>query len=213
MVRKNDTSTPRSSGGSQRAAERMDVMSTNNTDTEKRTNGSSQTGYTLVEILVAFVVAFILVTIGVRLFQDQRQKTQLVKCMAEIRGIQAAVITMGDGRYIPPPEMFWENTWPDGRKHGPYYYIVDGDPNSGHGNDLDGVDEENPGASDPDKKDIKFVIFCDHDHGDLAEYVYLTDEEPPQLVHDGSDDPDYQRFIKWEYGGPGTNGNKGGKKK
>lgn len=188
-------------------------MNTEDSDARKPETRSSRAGFTLVEILVAFVIAFILVTIGIRLFQDQREKARLVKCMAEIRGIQAAVINMGDGRYIPPPQTFWDNTWPDGRKHGPYYYIVDGDPNKGHGNDLDGVDEENPGASDPDKKDIKFVIFCDHDHGDLAKYVYLTDEEPPQLVHDGGDDPDYQRFIKWEFGGPGTNGNKGGKKK
>lgn len=166
----------------------------------------SQAGFTLTEIIVAMFIATLLMTIGVHLFQNQREKVQLVKCMAEIRGIQAAVMNMGDGRYIPKPRYFWDNTWPDGRKHGPYYYIVDGDPNSGHGNDLDGVDEENPGASDPDKKDIKFVIFCEHDHGDLGKYVYLTDEEPPTIAHGGEDDPDYTKFIKWEYGGPGAGG-------
>lgn len=165
-------------------------------------------GWTLVEVMVMGVIIVILTTIGITMFQNQREKTQLVKCMAEIRGIQAAVMNMGDGRYLPNPEYFWERTWPDGRKHGPYYYIVDGDPNSGHGNDLDGVDEENPGASDPDEKDIKFVIFCEHDHGDLAKYVYLTDEEPPTLVHGDDDDPDFTRFIKWEYGGPGAGSGK-----
>ena len=76
-------------------------------------------------------------------------------------------------------------------------------PNSGHGNDLDGVDEENPGKSDPDKKDIKFVVFCEHDHKHLCKYVYAVDEEPPQLASEGND-PGYTAFIKWEYGGPGA---------
>lgn len=158
---------------------------------------------TLVELLTGMVIIVILATIGVTVFQNQREKVKLVKCMAEIRGIQAAVMSMGDGRYIPTPQAFWESAFPDGRKHGPYYYITDGDPNSGHGNDLDGVDEENPGASDPDKKDIKFVIFCEHDHKHLAKYVYLTDEEPPTIATD-ENDPGYTKFIKWEFGGPGA---------
>ena len=49
---------------------------------------------------------------------------------------------------------------------------------------------------------------CEHDHGDLGKYVYLTDEEPPTIVHGDGDDPDYTRFIKWEYGGPGAAGAK-----
>ena len=168
----------------------------------------SEAGLTLVEVVgIVFLIA-ILSTISVSMFQNQREKVKLVRCMAEIRGIQAAVMNMGDGRYIPSPETFWESAFPNGRKHGPYYYIVDGDGNRGHGNDLDGIDEENPGDSDPDKKDIKFVIFCEHDHGDLGKYVYLTDEEPPTVVHGDGDDPDYTRFIKWEYGGPGAAGAK-----
>jgi len=174
---------------------------------ELRQLHDDERGWTLVEVMVIGVIITILATVAVTMFQNYREKARLVKCMAEIRGIQAAVINMGDGRYIPQPAYFWERTWPDGRKHGPYFYIVDGDPNSGHGNDLDGVDEENPGASDPDEEDIKFVIFCEHDHGDLGKYVYLTDDGPPIVVHDDSDDPNFQRFIKWEYGGPGANGN------
>ncbi len=179
-------------------------MTLNGATVERPKSARRQAGFTLTEILVAMVIATILLTIGVRLFQNQREKAELVKCMAEVRGIQAAVFSMGDGRYIPKPQYFWDNTWPEGRKHGPYYYIVDGDPNKGHGNDLDGVDEENPGASDPDKKDIKFVIFCEHDHGSLGKYVYLTDEEPPTIVRSDDEDPNYTRFIKWEFGGPGA---------
>jgi hypothetical protein len=86
----------------------------------------------------------------------------------------------------------------------------DGDPNKGHGNDLDGIDEENPGNSGDKrkKKDIKFVVLCQHNHKHLADYVYLVDNEPPVIVKDGND-PGYERFVKWEFGGPG--GGKGGK--
>lgn len=204
MVRRNDTMTPQATRGGRQPAGRTDAMKMNDETMRSAKTETTQAGFTLVEILVGFVVAVILVTIGIRLFQDQREKTELVKCMAEIRGIQAAVMNMGDGRYIPQPKFFWERTWPDGRKHGPYYYIVDGDPNQGHGNDLDGVDETNPGESDPDEEDIKFVIFCEHDHGSLGKYVYLTDMGPPRIVHGDDDDPDFTRFIKWEYGGPGA---------
>jgi hypothetical protein len=196
------------------AAWRESAMTTKHGTMDREASGrtgqrfnNSEAGLTLVEVVGIVVILMILTTIGVAQFQNQREKAKLVRCMAEIRGIQAAVMNMGDGRYIPDPEQFWESAWPDGRRHGPYYYIVDGDPNSGHGNDLDGVDEENPGASDPDKKDIKFVIFCDHDHGELAKYVYLTDEEAPTVATDDND-PDWQRFLKWEYGGPGA-GNHG----
>jgi prepilin-type N-terminal cleavage/methylation domain-containing protein len=208
MARKTKTTSPQIQRSWQRTAGRTEAMALKDNSAGDLKSEHSQAGFTLTEIIVAMFIATLLMTIGVHLFQNQREKVELVKCMAEVRGIQAAVMNMGDGRYIPKPQYFWDNTWPDGRKHGPYYYIVDGDPNSGHGNDLDGVDEENPGASDPDKKDIKFVIFCEHDHGDLGKYVYLTDEEPPTVVHGDGDDPDYSRFIKWEYGGPGAGNGK-----
>ena len=219
MVRKSDTTsrliTSRSKArGRQRTTERTEAMNWNHTSARDSKSKVLEAGFTLTEIIIAMFITALLMTIGIRLFDNQREKVQLVKCMAEVRGIQAAVMSMGDGRYIPGPQYFWDNTWPDGRKHGPYYYIIDGDPNKGHGNDLDGVDEENPGASDPNKKDIKFVVFCQHDHGSLGDYVYLTDEEPPTIVHGGDDDPKYPRFIKWEFGGPGAGNGKGnGKKK
>ena len=51
-------------------------------------------GWTLVEVLFMGVIIVILMTIGITMFQNQGEKTKLVKCMAEIRGIQAAVISM-----------------------------------------------------------------------------------------------------------------------
>ena len=167
-------------------------------------SGRYQAGFTLTELHGIAALLGLLASIGLNLAVDLMDKARLAWCMVEIRGIQAAVWNMSqEGRYIPDPVQFWESAFPDGRRHGPYFYVVDGDPNKGHGNDIDEVDEENPGASDPEKIDIKFVIFCEHDHKQFCKYVYAVDEGPPQLATE-ADDPGYDTFIKWEYGGPGA---------
>ena len=112
-----------------------------------------ENGFTLVELLGICAILGLLATIGINMAADLYEKARLARCLMEIRGIQTAVWDRSqEGEYIPDPVQFWESAFPDGRRHGPYYYIVDGDGNKGHGNDLDEVDEENPGASDPDKK-------------------------------------------------------------
>jgi len=164
-------------------------------------------GFTIVEILIALVIIALLSAIVVPAFINQREKAKLARCMADLRGIQASVWNWTpDGMIFPDAQDFWDEAY-GGDRPGPFVYLVDGDPNKGHGNDIDGVDEENPGKSDPDKKDIHFVILCQHDHGGLAEYVYITDEGPPQIVTGSDDDPGYENFIKWEFGGPGGGNN------
>lgn len=166
---------------------------------------SGQAGFSLVELVIAVYIIGILAVIITNNLFDSIEKARLARCMTELRGIQAAIYMDSDnGRRFMDPASFWSSHY-HGEKPGPYHYLLDGDPNMGHGNDLDGVDEENPGASDPQKKDIKFVVMCSHDHKWLGHYVYLTDEEPPQVVGGlgGADDPGYARFMKWEYGGPG----------
>jgi len=166
---------------------------------------SGQAGFTLSEVLIVLYVISMLATIALHSYRDGIEKAKLARCMAEIRGIQTAIyMDSNDGRRFMSPASFWGSHF-HGQKPGPYHYLLDGDPNSGHGNDLDGVDEENPGASDPDKKDIKFVVMCSHDHKWLGKYVYVTDEEPPRVVGGeyGEDDPGYDRFLKWEYDAPG----------
>jgi hypothetical protein len=163
------------------------------------------------------VIAGILATIGGSNFLDYRERARLARCMVEIRGIQAAIIMDSDrGRHFMDPATFWSTHY-HGKKPGPYYYLLDGDPNKGHGNDLDGIDEENPGASaaNRDRRDIKFVVLCQHNHRHLAQYVYCEDAEPPVIVggEDGAPDPDYTRFIKYEFGGPGGGNDKDKKDK
>ena len=171
-------------------------------------SNSGQAGFTLTEVIVVVYVVAMLAAIVINTSLDSIEKARLARCMVELRGIQTAVwMDSDDGAEFMDPQAFWSNHY-HGAKPGPYFYLLDGDPNKGHGNDLDGVDEENPGASDPQKKDIKFAVVCQHDHKWLGDYVFLTDEEPPQLVggDDGVENPGYERFTKWEFGGPGGEG-------
>jgi prepilin-type N-terminal cleavage/methylation domain-containing protein len=164
-----------------------------------------QEGFTLTELIIGVFVIGMLAMVVINNAFERIEEARLARCMVELRGIQAAVLMdSNNGRSFMDPQTFWSSHY-HGHKPGPYVYLLDGDPNNGHGNDLDGVDEENPGASDPDKKDIKFVVMCQHDHKWLGEYVYLTDEEPPHVVggRNGGADPGYDRFAKWEFGGPG----------
>ena len=46
------------------------------------------------------------------------------------------------------------------------------------------------------------MLVCRHDHGHLCRYVYIEDDGPPQLAT-RDNDPKYERFLKWENGGPG----------
>jgi prepilin-type N-terminal cleavage/methylation domain-containing protein len=175
-----------------------DAVSISNAD-------SKQDGFTLTEVIVVVYVVAMLAAIVINTSLDSIEKARLARCMVELRGIQTAVwMGSDDGNSFMDANTFWGSHY-HGSKPGPYFYLLDGDPNNGHGNDLDGVDEENPGASDPDKKDIKFAVLCQHDHKWLGEYVFLTDEEPPKVVGglDGIEDPGYERFTMWEGGGPG----------
>ena len=166
---------------------------------------SKQAGFTLAELLIGVYVIGMLAAIAVNTALDSIEKAKLARCLAELRGIQSAVwMDSNNGFNFMDPAKFWSSHYKSS-KPGPYFYLLDGDPNSGHGNDLDGIDEENPGNSDPEAEDIKFVVMCQHDHKWLADYVYLTDDQPPRIVggQDGVEDPGFDRFVRWEYGGPG----------
>jgi len=166
-------------------------------------------GFTLVEILIILVVLATLTAIIVPVYKNHAEKAKLARCMADLRSLQAEVWNWTpDGMILPDAQTFWDEAY-GGTKPGPFVYLVDGDPNKGHGNDLDGIDEENPGKSweNLEKKDIQFVILCQHDHGDLADYVYVTETGPPKIAN-SDNDPGYERFIKWEFGGPGGGKNK-----
>ena len=173
----------------------------------------SDRGFTLTEVIIVIYIICLLATIAISSVLDGIEKARLARCLIELRGIQTAVwMDSDDGAEFMDPMSFWSSHY-HGSKPGPYYYLLDGDANKGHGNDLDGVDEENPGNADRDREDIQFVVLCQHDHRYLCDYVYLVDGEPPVIVNgfDGAEDPRYDRFIKWEFGGPGGGGGNGKK--
>jgi prepilin-type N-terminal cleavage/methylation domain-containing protein len=149
-----------------------------------------QRGFSAIEVMVSIAVITVVAGVVIPQVFHEFQKAELAKCKAELDLMKAVAYSLGDGRYIPTPEQFWGEGFGDA-EDGEYYYIVDDqDANKGHGNDLDGCDEDNPGNSPRcPGMDIKFVVFCAHDHGELAKYQYATDDLPPTTVLPGEDDP------------------------
>jgi prepilin-type N-terminal cleavage/methylation domain-containing protein len=176
--------------------------------TSRRTP-SPEAGFTLVEIAVTLMIIAILSTIALGEYHSYKERALMARCMNEMRSIQSTIFTHSNGGWPAPEEStFWDIAW-SGVKPGPYFYMVDGDPNKGHGNDLDGIDEENPGKSgdNRNRRDIHFVVVCQHDHGSLGWYVYFEDEFRPHVAT-RDDNPGYHRFIKF-IGGPGKSGGNG----
>ena len=160
------------------------------TASTRNNNFRNQRGITLVEVMVAAAVIIVVAGVVIPNVWNEFEKARLAGCKAELDLMKAVAYDLGDGRYVPTPEEFWGEGFP-AAEEGEYYYVVDSqDANKGHGNDLDGCDEDNPGNSPRCPGwDIKFVVFCAHDHGDLAEYVFATDQDAPTVVLPGEDDP------------------------
>ena len=166
-----------------------------------------QAGFTVAELTIVVYIIGLLSMITINNVLDAIEKARLARCLVEVHNIQTAIWNSSDmGVEMIAPAAFWGSHF-HGFKPGPYFYLVDGDPNSGHGNDLDDIDEQNPGdsADNRTKKDIQFVVVCQHDHKYLADYVYGEDQEPPRIAVGGSD-PNSDRLVKWEMGGPGGAG-------
>ena len=168
-----------------------------------RLSRSRESGFSLTELIVVVNIIGVLSAVVIPTVLDKVHKARLARCIVELRGIQTGLYLVAEpGTTFPEVATFWAAAFPGGGS-GPYYFLSDAeDPNAGRGDDLDGFDEQNPGKSKRSEKDIKFVLVCRHDHGHLCNYVYIEDEGPPRLAT-GDNDPKYERFIKWEGGGPG----------
>jgi prepilin-type N-terminal cleavage/methylation domain-containing protein len=167
-----------------------------------------EAGFTLSELLIVIAIIGIVSAIANGEFLRYLERAKLAACMAQMRVIQRTVFQYSDvGSTFIAESDLWNTAW-QGQPPGPYAYLRDNeDPNNGHGNDLDGFDEGNPGNAPRTGKDIDFVVLCQHNHGRLAKYVYIEDEGPPQCATSSSE-PNYERFL--HMGGGGGNGGTGG---
>lgn len=167
--------------------------------------GHGERGLTITELAVALMIISILSVIGIGILNGRIEKAWLARCHCELRSIQSTVWMLSDGVTWPERATFWEKAW-DGKKPGPYYYLANySDANKGHGNDIDFCDEENPGNSwtNRDCKDIRFVVFCQHNHRHLANYVYIEDEGPPVGAGwDKDTNPGWDKYVNPKKGGP-----------
>jgi hypothetical protein len=133
---------------------------------------------TLIEVLIMMFILAIMVSLVVGAAMAKIQKAPLARCFAEIRSIQAVIQADSMEGGLPDPGVFWNAHW-RGVKPGPYHYRVDGGDTGG-------------GQAG---KHVRYVLFCQHDHGDLARYVYVEDDGPP-TVADAADDPHYDRGLQ-----------------
>jgi prepilin-type N-terminal cleavage/methylation domain-containing protein len=159
-------------------------------------------GYTIAELLVALMIMTIMSVIALGIVNGRIEKARLARCMIDLRSVQSTIWSLSDGLVWPAPTTVWQYAF-GGMTPNHYHYLINNsDMNSGHGNDMDICDEENPGKSttNRDCQDIEFVILCQHDHGILANYVYIEDEGPPTIAGwSRATDPGYDRFVGKPY--------------
>jgi prepilin-type N-terminal cleavage/methylation domain-containing protein len=144
-------------------------------------------GFTLVEIVVALAIIGIISLIAFSMLNTS-DETRLIKCNADIQ----AYVTMTEqlreqthGRAPTQEEMYdWMER--EGKHRDPHFHYLPNnvDANKGHGNDLDLCDEENPGSSLENRGciEVKYVWICDHNHVELAKYVFADHTYGPVVV-------------------------------
>ena len=168
---------------------------------------SAELGFSLNELLIAVAIIGILSVVAIGETFNAIEKARLAACMANMVTIRESVWANCDGGLdFPDRETLWNEIWRGSGPSGYWYALDNDDPNKGHGNDLDGFDEQNPGNAPRVDRNIYFVLRCEHDHGRLADYVFLEDEGPPQLAY-GNFRPIWDKFYRKDTdNGGGNNG-------
>jgi prepilin-type N-terminal cleavage/methylation domain-containing protein len=160
-------------------------------------------GFTLIEILIGIVVIGVLSVIVVGKINGAQSAATTMRCLADINAFATDVDGLSPSGPAPTQEQVRQHIdWGGRYKH--YWYIPNNsDFNKGHGNDLDGCDEENPGNSLPGRECIpmRFLIVCMHEtHGNNsdAKYVFnVAGGMPPQIVAYNEFQHTYLQDAKW----------------
>jgi prepilin-type N-terminal cleavage/methylation domain-containing protein len=175
-------------------------------------------GFTLVEIIIVIMLIGIVSMIVVTKVMGAKDAATTVRCLADMNSFAAEVGALCLSGPAPSQgqvrdHINWDVKYKD------YWYIPNNvDGNKGHGNDLDGCDEENPGQSLAGRVCIpmRFLIICEHEtHGNNsdANYCFKVDGKAPQIVPYGEfrhtylqdakwwvgKDPGFDKWIGWEF--------------
>ena len=174
---------------------------------------SSVKGFTLVEVMTGLVVMGCLSVIMVPRLVNPQSEARVVGCAADMITIGTDIENWSMQTRVDLPVAMYRANPGQFRHVNGIYYLVDGDPNCGHGNDIDQCDEENPGVSGEKREcdDIRWVLLCTHDHGGTDSFLYMTNDGVPTLYLEGWDphfidgipttnvDPGYRQYIKFQY--------------
>ncbi len=159
-------------------------------------------GFSVVEVIITVAVIGLL-TVGLinRVLGAQDVATT-VKCLGDMEAFAAEVDSLALTGQAPSQKQVGDHLDWKGRFKDYWYIPNNKDFNKGHGNDLDGCDEENPGASLPGRDCIpmRFVIVCRHaTHGNTsdAKYCFKVDGLPPQIVPYDEFRHTYLQDAKW----------------
>jgi hypothetical protein len=144
-------------------------------------------GFSIVEaVIIVAVIAMISVIFTSKIIGTQDAATT-VRCLADLEAFAAEIESLKLTGPAPLQKVVADHIDLD-RKFKNYHYIPNNkDSNSGHGNDLDGCDDDNPGESLPGRDCIpmRFIIICMHTtHGNNsdAKYCFKIDGRPAQIV-------------------------------
>jgi prepilin-type N-terminal cleavage/methylation domain-containing protein len=157
-------------------------------------------GYSLLEILVAVALLGLVAAIA-GAFLNTKPEAELVACAAEADVMRSFVeLAQMETRRTPTFDEVMMKA--DGRWNDHYHYVWDEpDPNSGHGNDLDFCDEDNPSGNlshvGGECYDVKWVIVCDHNHSaaDAGYVAVIGSSNFPSTPHVFGGDPNH-KFVK-----------------
>jgi len=160
---------------------------------------TNQGGFSLIDILVTLAIIAALITTVDAVLVNAAGVARVESCSATMETIASDITNFEIQQrdtltkelvdwYAPLPDHYW-------------YVANTSDRNRGHGNDLDGCDEENPGQSTKNRDCIpmRWVILCDHDHSaEGIKYMFRLDGMPPQLVplSENTDQP-FLRDAYW----------------
>lgn len=161
-------------------------------------------GFTLIEILVAVILIGIISVIVIGKIMGAQDAATTIACVANMDAFASEINLMSLTGPAPTQEQVRDHIkWPDERYRNYWYIPNNSDFNKGHGNDLDGCDEENPGQSSKNRTCIpmRFLIVCTHTtHGNNsdAKYCFHTGGGMPgQIVAYEQFRHTYLQDAKW----------------